>query len=68
MSEQLQLFSTSGLPLKPWYGPQDREGTGLDDIGEPGAYPFTRGLHATAYNKTPWMMQQNGTRLIRAAM
>lgn len=56
--EQLELFSASRLPLKPYYTPTDREGKSYDEIGDPGDYPFTRGFHKTAYNKTPWMMQQ----------
>lgn len=58
MAEQLELFSASGLPLKQYYGPGDREQKPCEEIGDPGTYPYTRGLHATAYNKTPWMMQQ----------
>jgi methylmalonyl-CoA mutase N-terminal domain/subunit len=27
-------------------------------IGEPGAYPFTRGLHASGYRGRPWTMRQ----------
>ena len=56
--DQLELFSASGLPLKPYYTPADREGKSYTEIGDPGEYPFTRGFHKTAYNKTPWMMQQ----------
>lgn len=58
MSEQLELFTNSGLPLKTVYDESDREGKDLSHIGQPGELPYTRGLHATAYNKTPWMMQQ----------
>jgi methylmalonyl-CoA mutase, N-terminal domain len=58
MSDQLELFSASGLPLKTVYAPEDREGKDHSRIGDPGSYPYTRGLHATAYNRTPWMMQQ----------
>ena len=57
-NEQLELFSASRLPLKPYYTPADREGKPYAEIGDPGEYPFTRGFHKTAYNKTPWMMQQ----------
>jgi methylmalonyl-CoA mutase N-terminal domain/subunit len=57
-TSELQLTSASELPLKPYYTPEDREGTSYEQIGDPGAYPYTRGFHATAYNKTPWMMQQ----------
>jgi methylmalonyl-CoA mutase, N-terminal domain len=51
------LRSASGLELKQVYTSENAPEQ-LDRIGEPGAYPYTRGLHATAYNRTPWMMQQ----------
>jgi methylmalonyl-CoA mutase, N-terminal domain len=47
-----------GLPLEPWYGP---EGSSLDverDLGEPGSYPFTRGVHRTMYRDKVWTMRQ----------
>jgi methylmalonyl-CoA mutase, N-terminal domain len=47
-----------GLPLEPWYGPQD---SGVDierDLGEPGSYPFTRGVHRTMYRDKVWTMRQ----------
>ena len=57
IAKQLELFSGSGLELHPFYSPSTTEiDYGL--MGDPGGYPFTRGLHSTAYNKTPWMMQQ----------
>lgn len=58
MAEQLELFTSSGLPIKVVYGPEDRAGEDAERIGAPGDYPFTRGLYKTAYNQTPWMMQQ----------
>ena len=27
-------------------------------LGEPGAYPFTRGIHPTMYRGRPWTMRQ----------
>ena len=56
--DQPQVSSAAGLPLKMWYGPEDRADADQERIGAPGEFPFTRGLHATAYNRTPWMMQQ----------
>ncbi len=47
-----------GLPLEPWYGP---EGATIDvdrDLGEPGAYPYTRGVHRTMYRDKVWTMRQ----------
>jgi methylmalonyl-CoA mutase N-terminal domain/subunit len=57
ISEQLDLFSGSGLELRQFYSPKTT-GIHYDRLGDPGEFPFTRGLHATAYNKTPWMSQQ----------
>lgn len=51
--------SESGLPIEPVYGPSDL--TGWDPagkLGEPGAYPFTRGVYPTMYTGRPWTMRQ----------
>ncbi|MFF5854727.1 methylmalonyl-CoA mutase [Streptomyces sp. NPDC012751] len=51
--------SESGLPIEPVYGPGDL--TGWDPerkLGEPGAYPFTRGVYPTMYTGRPWTMRQ----------
>ncbi len=49
----------SGIPLKVVYRPEDV--TGLDygrDLGDPGAYPFTRGIHPDMYRGRLWTMRQ----------
>ena len=49
----------SGIAVKPIYTPQDV--ADLDyarDISEPGAYPFTRGIHKYMYRYRPWTMRQ----------
>ena len=34
-------------------------GPQLDErLGDPGAYPYTRGIHATGYRGRPWTMRQ----------
>ncbi len=51
--------SESGLPIQPVYGPQAL--TGFDPgtkLGEPGRYPFTRGVYPTMYTGRPWTMRQ----------
>ena len=58
MSDLPEILSDGGIPLNPFYGPADAADRPYERIGDPGEYPFTRGLYATAYNKTPWMMQQ----------
>ncbi|MEV0412038.1 methylmalonyl-CoA mutase family protein [Streptomyces sp. NPDC050448] len=49
----------SGFPIEPVYGPGDL--TGWDPevkLGEPGAYPYTRGVYPTMYTGKPWTMRQ----------
>ncbi|HTY70835.1 MAG TPA: methylmalonyl-CoA mutase family protein [Actinomycetes bacterium] len=49
----------SGLPFEPVYGPDALSGwDAAERLGEPGAYPFTRGIHATMYTQRPWTMRQ----------
>ncbi len=46
----------SGVPIKRLYLPAD---VGSQErIGEPGKFPFTRGLHADMYRKRIWTMRQ----------
>ena len=49
--------SASGLPREQVYGP-DALPAFAEAIGEPGAYPFTRGLHPTGYRGRLWTMRQ----------
>ncbi|MGK9477339.1 acyl-CoA mutase large subunit family protein [Melioribacter sp. OK-6-Me] len=53
-------YSTvSDLPIKECYFPDDIEGKDyLSDIGFPGEYPFTRGIHTTGYRGKIWTMRQ----------
>ncbi|MFI9390958.1 methylmalonyl-CoA mutase [Streptomyces bauhiniae] len=51
--------SESGTPIEPVYGPDAL--TGWDpatELGEPGAYPYTRGVYPTMYTGRPWTMRQ----------
>ncbi|GAA3297603.1 acyl-CoA mutase large subunit family protein [Streptomyces cinereospinus] len=51
--------SESGLPIEPVYGPDALEGWDpAVRLGEPGAYPFTRGVYPTMYTGRPWTMRQ----------
>src|SRR3954471_1452344 len=58
MSQQPESTSDAGIPLKPFYTAEDVADHDAAKEDLPGQYPFTRGLHATAYTRTPWMMQQ----------
>jgi methylmalonyl-CoA mutase N-terminal domain/subunit len=43
---------------KPVYGPEDWRGDPARDLGSPGAFPFTRGVHPTMYFGKLWTMRQ----------
>ena len=53
-------FTTlSGLEVDPVYGPPPGAAVpGMDRIGWPGEYPFTRGLYPTGYRGKPWTIRQ----------
>ena len=49
----------SGIKVKPVYGPEDIRDIDFDqEIGQPGQFPFTRGIHPFMYRKRPWTMRQ----------
>ncbi|MGZ5352704.1 MAG: acyl-CoA mutase large subunit family protein [Actinomycetota bacterium] len=49
----------SGEPLAPLYGPEDLAGFDpATKLGEPGEYPFTRGVYPTMYRGRLWTMRQ----------
>ncbi|MEU0252783.1 methylmalonyl-CoA mutase family protein [Streptomyces sp. NPDC006184] len=51
--------SESGLPIEPVYGPAELTGWDPGEkLGDPGAYPFTRGVYPTMYTGRPWTMRQ----------
>jgi methylmalonyl-CoA mutase, N-terminal domain len=51
--------STSGIEIRPVYGPSDPPGFDPErQLGEPGRFPYTRGIHPTGYRGRPWTMRQ----------
>ena len=49
----------SGIEIQPLYTAEDVAASGgLEMLGEPGAYPFTRGIHPLMYRKQPFTMRQ----------
>jgi methylmalonyl-CoA mutase, N-terminal domain len=51
--------TVSSVPIAPLYGPEELNGFDPDvDLGYPGQYPFTRGVHATMYRSRLWTMRQ----------
>lgn len=58
--ERKQRFTTlSGVPVERLYTPADLADFDYDRVsGDPGAYPFTRGIHETMYRGKIWTMRQ----------
>jgi methylmalonyl-CoA mutase N-terminal domain/subunit len=53
------LKLNAGIPVKPSYGPEDLAGRDVAaDVGRPGEYPFTRGIHRAMYRERVWTMRQ----------
>ncbi|MFE4644735.1 methylmalonyl-CoA mutase [Streptomyces sp. NPDC056730] len=54
-----ERLTESGLPIEPVYGPGALAGWDpAEKLGEPGAYPFTRGVYPSMYTGRPWTMRQ----------
>ena len=53
-----RVFTDSGIEIEPLYD-EDDVAPGLEErLGEPGEYPFTRGIHAGMYRDRLWTMRQ----------
>jgi len=51
--------SESGFPIQPVYGPDALAAWDpTERLGEPGQFPFTRGVYPTMYTGRPWTMRQ----------
>ncbi|MDP7421187.1 MAG: methylmalonyl-CoA mutase family protein [bacterium] len=49
----------SGIEVKPVYGPEDVMDRNYErDVGNPGEFPFTRGIHQYMYRARPFTMRQ----------
>src|SRR3954468_6438503 len=53
-----ERLSESGFPLRPVYRPDDLPKDLPERLGEPGEYPYTRGVYPTMYTRRPWTMRQ----------
>jgi methylmalonyl-CoA mutase N-terminal domain/subunit len=49
-------FTDSGIEVEPVYGVDDLPPD--LDLGDPGGFPFTRGIHPEMYRKRPWTIRQ----------
>jgi methylmalonyl-CoA mutase, N-terminal domain len=55
----MSRISESGTPIESVYGPKDLQNFDpATDLGEPGSFPFTRGVYPTMYVTRPWTMRQ----------
>jgi methylmalonyl-CoA mutase, N-terminal domain len=55
----MKFTSVSGEKIEPLYAPDDIENINyLNDIGFPGEYPYTRGIHPNGYRGKIWTMRQ----------
>jgi methylmalonyl-CoA mutase N-terminal domain/subunit len=48
----------SGIEIQPVYGPDDARFDLETDLGEPGSFPFTRGIYRGMYRDRLWTMRQ----------
>ncbi len=54
-----EFYNISEFPIKRLYTPSDAKDLEyLRDLGFPGEFPFTRGVHATMYRGRIWTMRQ----------
>jgi methylmalonyl-CoA mutase, N-terminal domain len=59
VAETNEAQTESGLPLAAVYGPQALDGWDPQtQLGEPGGYPYTRGVYPSMYTGRPWTMRQ----------
>jgi methylmalonyl-CoA mutase N-terminal domain/subunit len=53
------VTTLSGIPVEPVYGLEHLAGFDPSrDLGEPGEFPYTRGIHRTMYQGKLWTMRQ----------
>jgi methylmalonyl-CoA mutase N-terminal domain/subunit len=56
---ELPPTTVSSVPIDPLYTPDNLEGFDYDaELGYPGQYPYTRGVHATMHRGRLWTMRQ----------
>ena len=53
-----ERLSPSGVPIEPVYRPQDGVADYDAELGDPGAFPYTRGVQPTMYRGRLWTMRQ----------
>lgn len=54
-----EIFTRSGIPIEPVYNPEHIADFNPDEkLGQPGEYPFTRGIYKNMYRGKLWTMRQ----------
>ncbi|MFO8075735.1 MAG: methylmalonyl-CoA mutase family protein, partial [Egibacteraceae bacterium] len=59
MAEQREVRTAAGLPVEAVYRPEATAGLDYDaERGDPGAFPYARGVYGSMYRGRPWTMRQ----------
>ncbi len=54
-----ERHTESGIEVEPLYKPENLNGFDYDEsLGDPGEFPYTRGVHPSMYRGRPWTMRQ----------
>lgn len=53
-----RLRTWSGLEVKPFYRPEDVRGNYQERLGDPGEFPFARGIHRDMYRGKFWTRRE----------
>ncbi|MEX2182254.1 MAG: methylmalonyl-CoA mutase family protein [Gemmatimonadaceae bacterium] len=56
--EDAGRLSPSGIPISPVYRPEPAGADHAEELGNPGQFPFTRGIQASMYRGRLWTMRQ----------
>jgi methylmalonyl-CoA mutase N-terminal domain/subunit len=60
--QETPFRNLSGFHIKSFYTPEDVSQFNYEtDLGQPGKYPFTRGVYGTMYRTKPWTIRQLGS-------
>jgi methylmalonyl-CoA mutase N-terminal domain/subunit len=58
-AEEESRTTSSEIPVRPFYRPEDAAAISYGEkVGDPGQFPYTRGLYADMYRKRHWTMRQ----------
>ena len=57
-SDDPRRFTDSGIEIQPLYREADLPESLADELGTPGEYPYTRGVHAQMYRQQLWTIRQ----------